>query len=168
MSTARYHILYWTALMILEMLIHVTLTSMRTASDPELTNNTYLSHESCTMAEYYADQICRSIPYCLQGKMSSWGTHVILSCMIHLKKPSISLRREAKFQWCQGALQVMKKRGIDIAGVLSDLNRGTQRAFEESHMDQATEMILQDDLFISRLEPLRHEASSPGTINEGD
>ncbi|KAJ5716309.1 hypothetical protein N7493_008220 [Penicillium malachiteum] len=168
MSTARYHILFWTALMIVEMLIHVTLTSMRTVGNQDLSKNTHLSHESCIMAEYYADQICRSIPYCLQEKLSSWGTHVVLSCMVHVKKPYISLRRKAKFRWCQDALQFMKKRGIDIAGILSDLNRDTQRAFEESNMGQATEMILRDDLFISPLKLLTLESSSSGTITDED
>ncbi|KAJ5737177.1 uncharacterized protein N7483_002302 [Penicillium malachiteum] len=168
MSTARYHILYWMALMTVEMLIHVIFTSMTHASNQEFSKSTSISHESCIMAEYYADQICRSIPYCLQEKMSSWGTHVILSCMIHVKKPYISLRRKAKFQWCRDALQVMKKRGIDIAGILSDLNLDIQRAFEASTVGQVTEMILRDDLFISPFKSLALESSSPGSISDQD
>ncbi|KAJ5724337.1 hypothetical protein N7488_002372 [Penicillium malachiteum] len=127
------HFLYWTASLLVELLIHRVSSSTMEFCHGQRQNNASMRHiESCLIAEQYADNIVRSLPYCLQTGMNAWRAHVIIACMNHVYKPYALLRRKEKFHWCQKTFQVKSDRGMSLARVVSDAGQSVLDYHEPS------------------------------------
>ncbi|KAJ5721258.1 uncharacterized protein N7483_009192 [Penicillium malachiteum] len=146
LDTARLYVLYWTSLLLIEILIHEMTTSiMILESRSEKLSGYFLpSSEQFIMAEHYADEICRAIPYCLQEGMGAWGAHIVVASMNHVTKPFAALRREAKFFWCQEIFQVISSRGMNLAVALGNLSLGLWKSYENQSPRSPFEMPLRD------------------------
>ncbi|KAJ5703255.1 hypothetical protein N7493_011644 [Penicillium malachiteum] len=98
------YFLYRTACLLIELLIHRVSSSTKALRHGRRQKNGAMRNiEYCLIAEQYADNIARSLLYCLQTGMNAWGAYVIIACMNHVYKPYALLRRDKKFQWCQKA-----------------------------------------------------------------
>ncbi|KAJ6007832.1 hypothetical protein N7540_011808 [Penicillium herquei] len=146
LDTARLYVLYWTSLLLIEILIHEMTTSIMILESRNNKSSGYFlpSSEQFIMAEHYADEICRAIPYCLQEGMGAWGAHIVVASMNHVTKPFAALRREAKFFWCQEIFQVISSRGMNLAVALGDLSLGLWRSYENQSPKSPFEMPLRD------------------------
>jgi hypothetical protein len=112
------HVYYWAGLVRIESLVrqaHAALISTSDSRDVLVHSPDYLPDENYAIAEHYGDEICRAIPFCLQGKMNLWGVQTgMTSCIIHAIQPYIHLRRQEKFKWCQSVLQVSIDHGMGL------------------------------------------------------
>lgn len=114
LDIARLYILYWTALVLVEPLIHRARNLVEAGQSTKSPQAVSPDHEYL-ISEYYADQVCRALPFCLQPKMKTWGVHVVIASMAQICKPYIYLRRQSKFNWCLRTYDLMAQRGMDLA-----------------------------------------------------
>ena len=98
-ENARIHILYWSGLLALEDIV---------GSEEEL-------------AEHYADEICRSIPYFIKSRRGTWGTSTMVGFVIQIIRPYIRLRHQEKFEYCQSFLQNLAEGGLGMAATASEI-----------------------------------------------
>lgn len=101
LDNARIYILFWAALCILETLIGQA--QLRPAAGEYL------------LAEFYADEISRALPFCLQEKMKAWGGHISMFGCCQVSKLYLDLGRKDKFFWSQHAFQVQAGMGSDFS-----------------------------------------------------
>ncbi|KAJ6016218.1 hypothetical protein N7540_010809 [Penicillium herquei] len=107
-ESAALHVIYWNALILVEELIHTTHTNVSLWSGEKPTDYTEQSigHE---MSEFYADEICRSVPYCLSGASGGWGVGALIGCLSQIVRPYIALRRKEKVRFLSRALPTFYK-----------------------------------------------------------
>jgi hypothetical protein len=109
LDNARIHTTFWAALSILQALIgQIYVYAYATAAGDILTNKEYL------LSEYYADEISRALPYCLQDSMKAWGISITIFGVGQIAKVYMELRRKEKFMWSQQVLRVMGELGPDL------------------------------------------------------
>lgn len=96
---ARLYILYWIVLVLVEPWTHRARTLTEASQSTTSSQNTSTYHEYF-ISKFYADQVCRPLPFCLQPKMKTWGIHVVIASVTQICKPYILLRRKSKFDWC--------------------------------------------------------------------
>jgi len=101
-------------LVLVESLIHWARTLTEASQSTTSSQNTATYHEYL-ISEYYADQVCRALPFCLQPKMKTWGVHVVIASVAQICKPYIFLRRKSKLDWCLRAYDLMVEQGMDLA-----------------------------------------------------
>jgi hypothetical protein len=101
LDNARIHVLFWAALCILETLIGQA--QLRPAAGEYL------------ISEYYADEISRALPFCLQDKMKAWGGHISVFGCCQISKLYLDLGRRDKFLWSHHAFQVQAEMGSDFS-----------------------------------------------------
>ncbi|KAJ5608667.1 hypothetical protein N7528_009234 [Penicillium herquei] len=156
------YFLYWTACLLLELLIHRVSSSNMTFRHGRRQKNVAMkgNMESCLIAEQYADNIVRSLPYCLQTGMNAWGAHVVIACMNHVYKPYALLRREEKFQWCQKAFQIESDRGMSLARVVSDAGQSVWDYHEPSTLGSGDVHLQLEDTCIARATSASNELLS--------
>ncbi|KAJ5579496.1 uncharacterized protein N7459_005481 [Penicillium hispanicum] len=121
LDNARLHILLWAGLVSMNLLISEIQTAI--SSHP---NNTAtiapVFNEQRAVLEYFADQICRAIPYFLQGSMRLWGAHSVVGSMTQLCKAYSHTRSQARFLWCHQHFQLIADRGFEAARHLGALS----------------------------------------------
>ncbi|KAJ5125725.1 hypothetical protein N7448_005042 [Penicillium atrosanguineum] len=105
-DNARMHVLFWTALSILQALIGQAQLLPPAAGE-------YL------LSEFYADEIGRALPFCLQNSMKAWGGHITVFGVGHISKVYLDFKRREKFFWSLYAYSVQKDMGSDFAGHLA-------------------------------------------------
>lgn len=106
-DNARMHVLFWTALSILQALIGQAQLSPPAARE-------YL------LSEFYADEISRALPFCLQDSMKAWGGHVTVFGVGQISKVYLDFKRRDKFFWSLYAYSVQKDMGSDFSGHLEN------------------------------------------------
>ncbi|KAJ5683617.1 hypothetical protein N7462_006782 [Penicillium macrosclerotiorum] len=117
---ARLHIVFWTALSTLHPLISQAQSLVRPGDHGHGPVNVDLE-EDYRLAEFYADQMCRALPYCLQGKMRSCGAQMMVWATSHITKTYTDLQRLEKFYWCQDAFRRIAMLGFDSAARLREM-----------------------------------------------
>ncbi|KAJ5734880.1 uncharacterized protein N7483_000005 [Penicillium malachiteum] len=165
LDTMCNYVLYWTACLLIELLIYGVSTSIMALGRGRRQSNFAMRHiEYCLIAEQYADNFVRSLPFCLQTGMNAWGANVIIASMKHVYKPYVALRREEKFQWCQKALQVMSDRGMSLAEVVSNAGQDVWDHYEPPSLIRKTNVHPQD---IAAL-PIAPNELSPDSRSSND
>ncbi|KAJ5609882.1 hypothetical protein N7528_009148 [Penicillium herquei] len=106
-ESARTHMLFWGGLLSLEDMIQ------------EINIMTHHTNFENGLSEFYADEICRSIPYFLNGRRGAWGTTTLVTFMIPVVRPYIRLQRKEKFDHCQNLFQLLGDHGVGMASGVS-------------------------------------------------
>ena len=119
MDNARIHLLYWTAMNVAHMLVYRAQMNVVYANGSSLPLESFpvdpSSYEDFVLAEYYIDQVCRAIPYCMQPMNRIWGTHVVFGTIGNACRALILSRGREKFLWCQRVLDIAGKLGLEMA-----------------------------------------------------
>ncbi|KAJ5580467.1 hypothetical protein VI817_009854 [Penicillium citrinum] len=111
LDNARIHIIYWAALSILQELIGQVYAYTYPFAPVDI-NNKNKEHQ---LAEYYADEISRGIPYCLQDRMKAWGASSTIFGMGQIAKVYMELGNSEKFKWSQELFKHEAELGSDLA-----------------------------------------------------
>lgn len=123
LDNARMHHWYWNALATIQPMIYKAKSLVR--SDP-LTPESGLGkapadNEDRRLSEFYADEICRTIPYYANDTKTLSGIRMLMFPMSGAIKVYIGLGHREKFLWCQHALQLISNRGLSSSRRLSEL-----------------------------------------------
>ncbi|KAJ5156785.1 hypothetical protein N7492_009588 [Penicillium capsulatum] len=110
-DNARYHVLFWAALSILQNIIG------RAQSHPILCPD---AREEYLLSEFYADEMCRAMPWLLQSTFNAWGAHGTLFGVAQIGIVYLEFNQLDKFLWAQHALCMMGEDGSDFAYRLHD------------------------------------------------
>jgi hypothetical protein len=115
LDNAKYHVLYWAALSILQALISQVQSHVDqgAALDP-------LQDEEYLLSEFYADEICRALPYLLQDESKVWGAHVTLFAASQVAKVYMEFNKREKFNWTLHSFRVMGDFGSDFSHRLGE------------------------------------------------
>ncbi|KAJ5097993.1 hypothetical protein N7532_004994 [Penicillium argentinense] len=81
-------------------------------------HNKLFDDEDYLLEGYYADQIARSIPYCLRDEHQSCFAHLSVILVTQLSKTYIDLRSPGRFMWCQEGFEVIASIGFICASHL--------------------------------------------------
>ncbi|KAJ5662116.1 uncharacterized protein N7477_009732 [Penicillium maclennaniae] len=133
-DNARMHVLFWAALSILQALIGQSQSSPNAAGE-------------YVLSEFYADEIARALPFCLQDSMKAWGGHVTVFGVSQISKVYLDFKRRDKFFWSLYAYTVQKDMGSDFSGHLANF------------LEQSWYMKEKED-FVSSLSPLQENTDS--------
>jgi hypothetical protein len=79
------------------------------------------TNEETLLAEFYADEISRSLPYCLADNMKSWGGHAAIFPLSQSCKFYMEFRRRDKYLFSQQAMQLLGDLGSDFAKRVSEM-----------------------------------------------
>ncbi|KAJ5114513.1 hypothetical protein NUU61_000272 [Penicillium alfredii] len=112
LDTARLHLLYWTALVLVYPLIYRTQVIMG-SEDTEAFPSVDLA-----TAEYYANEICRSVPYCLQQDKRIWSGQLLLFPLTWASKFFCYYGYREKYLWCQHVFDALAGLGFGVAQFL--------------------------------------------------
>lgn len=116
LDNARIHILLWAALSMLQTFIgqaHARVYS------PDLVDAR--TNQEYQLSEYYADEISRAIPYCLQDSMRVWGLSGTVFGMCQIAKIYMDFRREEKFFWSQQLFKTSGDIGTDLSYRMNEM-----------------------------------------------
>ncbi|KAJ5082815.1 hypothetical protein N7532_011858 [Penicillium argentinense] len=122
------HMYYWAALaMLLPMIFHAKtlIRSHRNSGIPaELLSQVTdpFLDEDYLCAGFYADEICRCMPYCMQDKMKNAGFHMTLFPLCAASQTYINFANLEKFAWCVKILEQADSRGHATAPYLVDIS----------------------------------------------
>lgn len=138
LDNARFHILYWTAMSFAHTLVYqaqlLILSSRPTFLEAQHFSAEPADYEAFVLAGYYADQVCRAIPYCMQPIHRIWGTHVVFGTISHVFKVYVHLMRSpTKFFWCQRVLEVVGELGLEMALYFAGVAKKEWDAVEDAH-----------------------------------
>ena len=79
------------------------------------------TNEETLLAEFYTDEISRTLPYWLADDKKSWGGHAAIFPLSQSCKFYMEFRRRDKFLFSQQALQLMGDLGSDFSKRVSEL-----------------------------------------------
>ncbi|KAJ5289541.1 uncharacterized protein N7443_009794 [Penicillium atrosanguineum] len=114
LASARLHVFYWTALAIVyPMIYQVKVLAM--AHTQSFGSIDQTADEDAMFSWYYADEICRGIPYCLTDTEKIWGAQHAMFPLSQVSNVYSILRWRDKFMWCQGALTAIEHLGFGLA-----------------------------------------------------
>lgn len=113
-ESAALHVIYWTGMVLVEELIHKTHAILSLWSNEEQFKNLPGRQTGHDMSEFYADEACRSVPYCLSGAAGAWGMGTMLGCFTQLVRPYIVLRQKKKFDYCVDIFQRAINNGMGL------------------------------------------------------
>lgn len=116
LDSARIHVLYWTILGSVENLIY-QLSGHITTRVPESS----AENEGYQPLIFYADEIARAMPYCLQDSMRIWSAHLMIFFAGLICKTYIDTNSLEKFIWSQQVLQRMADFGLESAARIRDV-----------------------------------------------
>lgn len=72
------------------------------------------------MSEFYADEACRTLPYCLTGVYGAWGLSSLTGCLTQISRPYAVLRRWEKLNYCLGIYEMASDNGMGMARGMAD------------------------------------------------
>ncbi|KAJ6109932.1 hypothetical protein N7486_002167 [Penicillium sp. IBT 16267x] len=116
LDNARIHTIFWAALSIIQTLIGQAESYLNCLSPAEAATN-----EQALLAEFYTDEISRSLPYCLADDAKSWGGHTAIYGVAHSCKFYMEFRRRDKFFFSQQAMKLIGDLGSDFAKRVSEM-----------------------------------------------
>jgi hypothetical protein len=135
LDSARLHILFWSAMSILQALLGQTHAYAYTSAPPDpYTNKEY------QLSEYYADEVSRAMPYCLQDSMKAWGVSITIFGMGQIAKVYMELRREEKFMWSQQLFKHVGDIGSDLGYRMGELLQFGWGLLEQSDRNERPEL----------------------------
>lgn len=143
----RLHVLYWTALTMVQSLIYQAKILVLANANP----NTVFpvvpgAYEEYLLAGHYAGQICRTIPFCLQPRMKLAGARAVIASVPHICKPFIHLRDQKRFLWCQNVSSVLDDLGFHMASQLRRTASQYWDLSEDPRLNSALSLSLRWDI----------------------
>ncbi|KAJ1711705.1 hypothetical protein NYO67_6146 [Aspergillus flavus] len=143
LTCAEAHLIYWTALVLLYPLIdqllevlqvsagHVSLAGCYSPSGEHA--NSEITADFTTLAEHYADQVCRSVLYCLQPDLKTLGAQFLLAPLSQSAQFYSVHELAEKYRWCQEVFVLLPQLGLGIGYFLKDMvwpkYRSSQRRY---------------------------------------
>lgn len=123
LDNARMHHWYWNALATIQPMIYKAKSLVRSCRlTPERgLGKAPANDEDHQLSEFYADEICRTIPYYANDTKTLSGIRMLMFPMSGAIKVYIGLGHREKFLWCQHALQLISNRGLSSSRRLSEL-----------------------------------------------
>ncbi|KAF9883794.1 hypothetical protein FE257_002778 [Aspergillus nanangensis] len=148
LTCAECHLLYWAALILLYPLIdqllsvldhpddHIDLASayapirslegmFDSPSDEEEGIHEPLDFETSpdftAIAEHYANEICRSVVYCVQPDMKTLGAQLLLAPLSQSAQFFYVRDLTEKYKWCQRVFTMLPQLGLGIGFFLKDM-----------------------------------------------
>lgn len=135
LDTARIHICFWSAMSILQALLGQTHAYAYTSAPPDpYTNKEY------QLSEYYADEVSRAMPFCLQDSMKAWGISITIFGMGQIAKVYMELRREEKFTWSQQLFKHAGDIGSDLGYRIGELLQFGWSLLEQSDRNERPDL----------------------------
>lgn len=119
LENARMHILVWNLLRDLQQYISKARSFVGTFTHDSLSKD-QINRESQLLAGYYADQMARSVLYCVQDDFKSCGIQCLIFCVCQAAKTWIDVRRADKIAWCQEIFDFVAGLGFDYANRLKE------------------------------------------------
>lgn len=136
LDSARIHILYWTVMSYAHTLVYRAQMMAASINYTAFPHNQFLvdpsNYESFVLAGSYADQVCRSIPYCMQPMHRIWGTHVVFGVTGIVFRTYIQRLSRDKFLWCQRVLETAGGLGLGMALYFSGVADREWAALEDA------------------------------------
>ncbi|KAE8144542.1 hypothetical protein BDV25DRAFT_166608 [Aspergillus avenaceus] len=157
LTCAEAHLVYWTTLVLLYPLVdqllevlevsgdHISLASCYSPSDgPSVTSNSETRINFTNLAEHYADEVCRSVIYCLQPDLKTLGAQLLLAPLSQSAQFFSVQVLAVKYRWCQEVFTLLPRLGLGIGYFLKDMvwpkYRSSQRQrFASPILDSAGE-----------------------------
>ncbi|OGM49165.1 hypothetical protein ABOM_002244 [Aspergillus bombycis] len=136
LTCAEAHLIYWTALVLLYPLIDQLLEVLEPADRVSLANcystsgedaksrvtpNSEITTDFTALAEHYADQVCRSVIYCLQRDLKTLGAQLLLAPLSQSAQFYSVHEIAEKYRWCQGVFVLLPQLGLGIGYFLKDM-----------------------------------------------
>lgn len=121
LDNAKLHIVFWVALSISYRMIHEARGLVLAHSNPQSTPAERSQDPDLLLSMFYHDEIARSIPYCVQGCMNTWGFSSLLWGMSQIINPYAEAGNWEKFAWCQKVFILGAERGYESAVRLSEI-----------------------------------------------
>lgn len=119
LENARMHILSWNLLRDLQPYISKARSLVGFYTHGNLSKD-QINRESQLLAGYYADQMARSVLYCVQDDFKSCGIQCLIFCLCQAAKTWIDVRRADKIAWCQEIFDFVAGLGFDYANRLKE------------------------------------------------
>lgn len=116
LDNARLHGIFWSALSLIQTLIGQAEAYLHCLSPAEAATN-----EETLLAEFYVDEISRSLPYWMADDKNAWGGHAAIFPLGQSCKFYLELRRRDKFYYSQQAFQLIGDLGSDFAKRVSEM-----------------------------------------------
>ncbi|OOQ84489.1 hypothetical protein PEBR_30282 [Penicillium brasilianum] len=119
LENARIHILVWNLLRDLQPYIYKARMLVKSFIQDSLPKN-QLQSENQQLAIYYADQMARSVLYCVQDDFKSCGVQCLIFCLCQTAKTWIDVKKADKITWCQEIFDFAAGLGFDYANRLKE------------------------------------------------
>jgi hypothetical protein len=134
LENARIHILVWNLLRDLQPYIYTARSLVRSFTDDSLPK-VELRCENQQLAGYYADQMARSVLYCLQDEFKSCGVQCLIFCVCQAAKTWIGIRSAEKIAWSREVFDFVSGLGFDYASRLKETLMSQWTQGEKSSSD---------------------------------
>jgi hypothetical protein len=123
LDNAKLHIVFWVALSISHRMIYEARGLVLSHTNPSSTTTPTdrSQDEDLLLSMFYHDEIGRSVPYCVQDSMKSWGFSTLLWGLSQILNPYAEAGNWEKFVWCQNALMLGSERGYESAIRLNEI-----------------------------------------------
>lgn len=135
LDNARIHVLLWAALSILQAIIGQTYAYAYTSTPVDVENN-----KEYRLSEFYADEVSRAMPYCLQDSMRAWGVSGTIFGMMQIAQVYMELRNEEKFMWAQSLFKHVGDIGADLAYRMNELFNYGWALMEKADREKRSEL----------------------------
>ncbi|OKP12477.1 hypothetical protein PENSUB_1843 [Penicillium subrubescens] len=119
LDRALMHILIWNLLRDLQQYISKARSLVGAFAHDSLSKD-QINRESQLLAGYYADQMARSVLYCVQDDFKSCGIQCLIFCVCQAAKTWIDVRRADKIAWSQEIFDFVASLGFDYANRLKE------------------------------------------------
>lgn len=119
LENARIHILAWNLLRDLQPYIFRARTLVNSFTHDSLPKD-QLNRKNQQLASYYADQMARSVLYCVQDDFKSCAIQCLIFCLCQTAKTWIDVKRADKIAWCQEIFDFVAGLGFDYANRLKE------------------------------------------------
>jgi hypothetical protein len=121
LDNAKLHIVFWVALSISHRMIYEARGLVLSHSNTPSTPTDRTQDVDLLLSMFYHDEIGRSVPYCVQDSMKSWGFSTLLWGLSQILNPYAEAGNWDKFVWCQTALMLGSERGYESAVRLNEI-----------------------------------------------
>ncbi|KAJ5621562.1 hypothetical protein N7528_006345 [Penicillium herquei] len=134
-ESAALHVIYWTALILIEELIYKTRTIISPSPDCQKPTDHAAQSIGHAMSAFYADEICRSVPYCFSGASGAWGMGTLIGCFSQIVRPYIALRQKEKLGYCIEIYQIAVNHGMGLATAILDYVLGMWESYSPPEVE---------------------------------
>ncbi|CAI7676059.1 unnamed protein product [Penicillium pancosmium] len=136
LDSARIHMMFFNAMRLVHILIPQAIALVSSHAQD------YVPDEDNFVLEgYYADQIARSIAFCLRDKNRACLTHLSILLLGQISQTYIKMQSSERIAWCQGLLTIISHLGFSSAShrktiMLEEWNRAQMNGSQRRHTSQ--------------------------------